>query len=259
MIMAAVLFGSAGLCAQVSAQTVEKFKSLKIGGVRMISFEDQKNSVRPFNWTPGYTLSIVGEIPAPAMSVKSGTLEKAIADNGQDLLPGKSWDKRISFPRLSKDKKFIIFEVKLKVPAVEVRGLKEVTGSLEYLTSMGTKTIDAGKLVLKKGSKGSALGAEIIDVKPSKNYKGEHEVRLKLITDRASIKEVQFLGADGKPIAVKSGSSSWTPTWVWMDYRFKSPLPASIKLRIVQYDKLKTHKLRFTISNVTLMGRPVKK
>ena len=82
---------------------------------------------------------------------------------------------------------------------------------------------------------------------------------MKLITDRASIKEIQFLGADGKPLTVKSGSSSWTPTWMQTNYRFKSPLPASIKLRIVQYDNLKTHKLRFTISNVTLMGRPAKK
>jgi len=256
-IITVTTFGLASFVSQAWAQNAETFKDLKVGGVRLVSFEDQKNGVRPFNWSPGYTISLVGQLAQPAMAVKAGTLEKAVADNGDNLLPEKSWDRRVSFPRLSKDKKKIVFEVKMLVPKPQVRGLKEVTGSLEYLTSSGTKNVDLGTLTIKKGSKGKALGAEITNVEASKFHKGETEVRLKLLGDRASIKDVQFLGADGTPMETKSSGSYWTPTTVQMNFRFKN-VPQSAQVRVVQYDNLKKHKVKFTISNVTLMGRPAK-
>ncbi len=152
-------------------------KNIRVGGVRLIREVDEKNQVRPFNWTKGYTLAIIAELPGATLLVKDAKLTKALADNGEDLLPEREWDRRISFPKLSKNKAVVILEAKMNPPSPQVRGIKELAGELTYMSSAGLKKVDLGTVSLTAGSKGKDLGAEVKSVKDSKWRKGHQEIK----------------------------------------------------------------------------------
>ena len=241
-----------------AADTVE-LKNVRVGGVRLIALEDQKKGIRPFNWPAGFTVSLIGDLPEAAMSVQAGEVDKAVADTGQSLLSEKQWDRRISFPRLSKDRKQVIFEAKMKVPGQDVRGLKELSGTLSYLTSSGTKETDLGTLALKKGTKGSVLGAEIVSVGPSKWQKNKQELQLKLQINKDAIKEIRLSDADGKPLPAKRTSASYSSNWVQLGLTRDQPFPESARIQLTLHDNLKKQVVRFTLKDITLAGRPLKK
>ncbi|MDX1565020.1 MAG: hypothetical protein R3236_06415 [Phycisphaeraceae bacterium] len=240
-----------------AAETAE-LKNLRVGGVRLINFEDKDNGIRPFNWSAGLTMSLVGELPEAALAVQKGELTEAVADNGKSLLREKKWDRRISFPKLSKDRKQVVFQAKMVVPGPDVRGLKRLSGTLTYLTSTGTKEQDLGTMALKKGTKGPALGAEVVSVAPSKWRKGKQELKLKLAIEKETIKQIQFLDADGKPLAFKKSGSMSTKDWVQLGFTAEK-FPDTAKIKLTLHDNLKKKDLRFTLRNVTLTGRPLKK
>lgn len=90
--------------------------------MRWVKFEDRDRDIWPFNWTAGYTLSVVAELPGSVLKVSERELTKAEADNGGDLLPAKEWDRKITYANQSKDKSAAIFEVKLESPGDAVKG-----------------------------------------------------------------------------------------------------------------------------------------
>ena len=48
-----------------------ELKSVKIGGVRWVKFEDRDRDIRPFNWTVGYTLSVIAELPGSVLRMST--------------------------------------------------------------------------------------------------------------------------------------------------------------------------------------------
>ncbi len=231
-------------------------KAVRVGGVRLIRETDEKNGVRPFNWSKGYTLSLIAEFPGAIMKVKEGKILTAIADNGEDLLLEKEWDRRVSFPRLSKNKAVAVLDVKLKVPSAKVKGIKELTGELTFLTSKGSKTMDLGMVSLTAGSKGSALGAQIKSVKESKWQKGRQELELLLQVKNDQIKSVKFYDANRKDLALNKGGSSWSRNQTTIRYNIKGKLPAQAKIVVELYDQLQESKTQFSIKNIDLIGNP---
>ena len=156
-------------------------KGLKVVGVKLVSESDKKREIRPFNDDASYTLALLAELPGSVLAItdKSG-LDTAIADDGSDLLQESEWKRRFSFPKLSADKAAALLEAELKAPGPGVKGLKELSGHLQYSVAGGTKEIDLGFTELTAKAKGTELGAQIESIEEGWKKDGSQQMQLKL-------------------------------------------------------------------------------
>jgi hypothetical protein len=234
------------------------FKSLRVGGVRLIAEADNEKHIAPFNWSKGYTLALIGELPGSVLTVKEGVVQTAVADNGDNLLPARDWDRKLNWPQLSSDRSTVVFDVPMQAPGPNVQGIKEVSGTLTYVVAGGTKEVDLGTLALKAGAEAKELGAKIEFAGKSRFKQGASEVRLLLKVDFNGVKSVKFLDAAGQPIIMKSQGYSGANNAVTFTYEHDGDLPAEARIVAELYDDLKNFTIAFKIENIDLLGRPMK-
>ena len=235
-------------------------KSVKVVGVRLVSDLNpgRKNSdFRPFHQEPGYTLALLVEFPGSILGVTDeSAFTAAIADDGSDLLQSSEWKRKINWPKLSEDKASALIEAELKLPAPGVKGLKELSGTLEYQVASATKEVTLGFTNLQVGAKGAELGAQIKSIKEGWNKDGSQQMELKLNLKKDNLKAV-WLVIDGAKTELKQsgyggGGNSYTFT-----YESKTAFPANGKLVAEVYDQMQTFTTTFKLENISLLGTPL--
>jgi hypothetical protein len=234
------------------------FKSVRIAGVQMVQVAENDRGIRPFNHSePGISFSIVAELGGAALSAKEGKLMKAVSDAGENLLPKSDFDRKIHFPRLSDDKKAIVFEVQMGMPGPKVAGIKEISGTITYMVADKTKDVDLGLAEFKKGAKGKEFGASIEKIEPG-FQEGHQELEIKLNLSKDDVESVTFYDAAGKKLEVSASGYSSSGKESTLGFSLKGKFPAKGKIVAKVFDDPKTYDAPFTISNVDLMGRPQK-
>lgn len=228
----------------------------KVGGIRIVHDSDMENNIRPFNYDEGFTVSIIGRLPQPALSVTEGRLIKAETDHGQDLLPSDEWKQKISFPRLSEDKRKVIFEVDLRRPAQSAKGIKEISGLLTYLVADKSRRVDLNMTSFSAGTKGSEFGAEIESVQDSEWNPGQQELKLKLEINKDSVKTVDIFDDAGNKLEVSQGymasGNNVTYNYTRQDGQ---PFPATGRIVIEVYEDQQKYELPFKLTDLSLLGR----
>lgn len=232
-------------------------KGTTVGGVRWVRVVDEKRGIRPFNWTAGYTLSVIAELPGSVVKATEGNVEKAEANDGTDLLPEKEWDRKIHFPTLSEDKTAVVFDVNLVSPSDAVKGFKEVSGHIKYLVGEKTKKVDAGFAELAPGAAGKEFGATIKSIKPSPWEKGTTNVELELAVKREAIKSVEVLNAAGQAMDAKLGNYSSNGKQTTLTIGIKSDVPKDGKIMVEMYEELQQVEAPFVLKNISLLGQPL--
>lgn len=171
--------------------------TFKVGGVRIVKYSDQDNMVRAFNYDEGYVLSIYGHLPEKALKVTEGRLTELIADTGEDFLPEKDWDQKISFPNLSNDGMVTIFEIKLNNIPEDARSIKTLSGTVDYLTGGATREIDLGFSEIAAGANGTQFNATIKELKADDYDKARYALVLSIAKPPAEIKNFIFYDSGG--------------------------------------------------------------
>ncbi len=228
----------------------------KVVGVRLITFSDQDNGIRPFNFDEGYTLSIMGALPEKVLKATEGKVISAIADNGTNLLSEKGWDRKINFITLGEDQQTVIFDVNLKLPSKDVKGLKEVSGDIVFVTSQGFKEVDLQLSQFTTGAKGGEFDAEIVKIGEDQWTPGKQSIELKLSLAKYKIKDIEFFDSSNQKLVVESaGSSTWEDSST-LNYRLKDgeAFPASGKVVIHVYENLQNFEMPFILSDISLLG-----
>lgn len=235
-----------------------ELKGVKVVGVRLISKTGPKNSeFRPFNYDPGYTVVLQVDFPGSILGLTDkSSIEKAIADDGTSLLDDSEWRSGIMFPKMSEDKASLLIEAELKLPAPNVKGLKELSGQLEYQTASSSKEIDLGFPTLKEGAKGTQLGAQIKSIKPGWNNDGSQETELKLNLPKDALKTVSVVANGVKAQLENSGYSGFENSYTF-NLRSKMAFPADAKLVVEVYDQIQTFTASFRLENLSLLGTPL--
>lgn len=239
-----------------SPAQVGELKSLKVVGVRLVRESDKKREIRPFNYDEGYTLVLLAELPGSVLAVtdKSG-LDSAMADDGSDLLPDSEWKRRFSFPKLSADKAAVLLEVNLKAPGPGVKGLKELSGHLQYSVSGSTKEIDLGFAELKADARGAEMGAHIRSIKEGWQKDGSQQMQLKLNTSKEALKAVHLVAGGTKTELNQRGYGGGGGTYSF-DYEYKTAFPPDGKLIAEVHDQMQTFDVTFKLENISLLGDP---
>ncbi|MBN1898816.1 MAG: hypothetical protein JW827_08575 [Spirochaetes bacterium] len=233
-----------------------KFKALKVAGVRIVNIADWDRNIRAFHADQGYTLSLVGDLPGAILKVTGGKLEKAVANNNENLMPEKEWDRDIKFPSLSKDNKAIIFEVMMKLPGKNVKYIKDVSGYLEYISSGGTSKMDVGLTEFKEGVKGTSLGSEILSIKEDQWKKGSYVMELKMDIENEALKEVTFYDDAGQKMDVyRLGYSSQGTKSTVFSFSLNGAFPAKGRIQTEIYKDLGTFRVPFSLKKISLTGK----
>lgn len=229
-----------------------------VGGVRLVRYEDRKREIRPLHrFEKDYTLSLILELPEPNLIVTKGQVEKAITDTGQDILIGHK--KETSFPELSKDSKTAVFEVELSVPDDDAKGLAELSGTLGYLKSAGTKTIDLEIMDFKDGAKSKIEGFSIKSIGVSSWDKKLTIMNLKVDLLRSHLVSTKFYREDGTEIEVSSGGISFSGDELHdINYSTKGEFPPRGRIVFEVIDKITKHEIKFKLTNISLTGVQLK-
>ena len=264
--VAAARTGQAALLKRLGAQPAPppaakggELKSVKVMGVKWVHATDGKRGVRPFNtMEPGLSLAILAELPGAVLSVKEGVVTRAVTDAGEDLLPKRDWDRSLHFPQLTEDKAAVGFDVNLKLPGPDTKGLKEISGTLTYLVGTSTKDVDLGFTDLAKGAKGQEMGAQIGDIEEPAFDKGTQTLELKLAVARDTIAGVEFFDAAGAKLDVRPSGSMWGGRSTTLTFSLKGKFPAKGRVVAKAWQDLQPHQVPFTVKDVDLLGRPLK-
>lgn len=234
----------------------EGFSSLKVAGLRLVREGASEMEMRPFNHDPQYTLALVGELPGAVLAVSEGKVTRALTDRGTSLLPEKEWDRKINWPKLSKSKDRVAFEVQLKLPAPEEQRLQELAGTLQYQVASGTREMDLGLLPLAVGSKGSGLGAEITEVGESQWNKGATSITLHLKIAKDAVAGVRFVSKEGTALPFEPGGTTWGGNDVHFTFNHKGELPGQARILVEVHQELKSYTITWQLSDLPLTCLP---
>ncbi len=235
------------------------FKTLKVAGFRWVFPNGDKDEfeMRPFNESPGYALAVVGELPGAVLEVSEGKVTSAIAADGSDILPEKEWDRKINHPRLAKDRTRVLFEVKVAAPGVDVKGFKEIAGTLEYTVGSGTTNVDLGITELRAGAQGTALGAAIKEIKPSFGNKGGQDLEVDLNLAPSELISMTLVAADGTETVLKSNGYGGYGRKFSMTFQSKTDFPVTGRLVAKLHAEVKHYEIPFKLTNLNLLGQPM--
>jgi hypothetical protein len=234
-------------------------RGVKVVGARWISKLDRKeDDFRPFFHEPGYTLVLQADFPGSILAVTSSSIAtKATADDGSDLLPNQDRIRWTSDVKLSADQGSALIEVELKLPAPGVKGLRELSGTIEYQVAGGTQQVDLGFTNLQANARGAELGAQIKSIKPGWRNDGSQQLELKLNHPKNGLKAV-YLKLDATNLSklaqrgYSSGGNSYTYT-----FDHTGPIPANGRLVVEIYEQLQTFTAPFKLENISLLGTPL--
>ena len=238
----------------VSGDDSIEIENIQVGGIRLVKYDNEENGVRSFNWSKGYTLSIIAELSDEILDVESGHLNKAITDTGVSIHK----DPRISFPKLSDDNKVLCFEVKLLVPDGNVSGFKEISGELDCSTSAGEKTVDLGIEEFKAGTSGDMFNAKILSIKKAAEEWRENEFDLQMRMDHnESFGGATFFDDKGNKLAVETRGWSSDGETLTINFSKEGGFPEKGRVEVLVYQGVKQLKLPFELVNISLLGNPL--
>jgi len=252
-------YGAAAPIPVAQASQGGALKKVSVAGVQLVRSADMKKGIQPLNeHQPSYKVSLIAELPGSAISISEARILTAIADTGQDLRPERDWDRKAHFPKLSKDKASAIVNFKLEVPEENVKGLKELSGTIEYISATGTKKTDLGIKDFTAGSTGAELGATIKSLEVGKWTK-KPTLALKLGVPSTTVKEIEFYGADGTRLECEragsmSSGNTYTPSFTMKD---GGAFPTGGRIVVEVYDNQQKFTAPFKIENVNLLGMPM--
>lgn len=232
-----------------------KFKSLKVGGVKIVRISDWKNNIRAFHSDKGYTLSLVGELPGSVLKITEGRLLKAITDRGDNLAPKDEWKSKIRFITLSKDKNFVNFDLEMDLPSKKVKRFKKIQGEIYYISAKKMKKVDVGLSSFNEGAKGKKYNVVIKSVKESQWQKGHFNIAFEIDLLPDAVKSVFFYKDDGLKLnAYELSRNPKGDKKTELTYSFQGELPSNGKLEIEVYEGMQKYKIPFSLKNIKLLG-----
>lgn len=238
----------------------EPLKSIKVVGVRMISELDKKLDLRPFNYDAGYTLSVLAEFAGSVLDVtdKSAVTTATASDGTSILKSDREWDLRLGSPKLSADKASAIFDINLNLPPSGAKGLKEVTGTIQYRVAGGSKKTDLGLASFEVGAKGTEFDASIEKIKDGWQKDGSKDIELKLKLKPDDVKTVSLVVDSTSPaIELERRGYSSSGGTTRFTFNFKEGIPEKGSIVVETYDQLKSFDVPFSIENISLLGTPM--
>jgi hypothetical protein len=227
--------------------------TLAIGKIEMVhSLIDDDTTRRLLYAEPGFKLTLVSQFDQPVLKITEAILNQAKADNGQNLLPDRRYERTARSTRLSNDKHTGIMEFKLVSPGKEVDKLAILEGQITYQTAGKSAKHDLGISQLVKGHKGKMLGAE---VKGFEQFNDKRYLVLFLDIPVHEIKQIRVFDGQGKLLETKRSGYSASNNSVNLNLECKCTWPQNARIEVDKYTNLQEYIVPIHMENIDILGR----
>ena len=174
-------------------------------------------------------------------------------DDGSDLLPESDWNRRIAFLNLTPDKTRVMFEAKMGLPGPKVKGLRELTGHLQYRVASGSKEVNLGFKGLTAGATGQELGAQIDAIGADSGNDGPQQLELRLNLKPDELKAL-YLVVGKQRTELKNHGYSGNDEEYTYTYESESGFPAKGRLVAEVFAEVQVFSAPFKLENISLLG-----
>jgi hypothetical protein len=223
----------------------EPLKGLEVVGLQTVLKVPKGFDFGPFISKPGLKVALHAQFAGTILSVSDeSALEVATASDGSSLLD--SDEVELESVNLAEDQTSVMFEVNLATPKPGVTGIKELSGTLEYVVAEGTRELDLGITELKAGAKGTELGAAIKEIDA-----GERQITLDVNLDPDDIISFEAVAGNTRVELERNGYGGFNKNYTYT-LSYEGKLPAGAKLVLTLHDNIQTFKVPFTLKDVPL-------
>jgi hypothetical protein len=224
-----------------------------VTAVRLHLERDEPPGLRFGNQRSSYTISLTGDLPGPVSDISDVELTNAVTVEGISLVPS---DTDIGSFRTHSGTTNVSFEVHLRPPPSDSKGLAKVAGYLECGSAENRRRIELFSGKLGQGAKGSAFGTEIEFIGGDGGAKGEKLV-LAADFDFEQALSLKVIGEAGQTAEltrqgmIRFGNKrSCTFTAPGM-----IPRPGKIVAEVVTGSQ--KVRIPFAVTNLSLLGQPL--
>jgi hypothetical protein len=229
-------------------------RNVRIVAAKIVREADSVRELHPMGQNyASLSLTVVGDLPDGVVKLEEGRMDAAIPDSGENLVPDDDWKRRISFPKMTNDRKTAFFDIEFPLPEPAVEGFKEIRGLLSVNTTSGAEEVDLGFKKLEAGAEGKELGAVIETLDPQEE---STTLGIRLQVSKDLIESLALVGPKGEaaPMSERGYSSSGDQCQV--EYSIEGAIPKKAKLIARVIRNLQRIDVPFELRNVDLLGRP---
>jgi len=225
--------------------------NVRVVGVKLVREADGERELAPLGQNyRSLTLALAGDLPAPALRAEEGRLDAALDDAGRDLSPEDDWRRRIGFPKLTADRRTVLFEVEIEPP--ESEGFREVRGALLCVVAEGSEEIDFGFPGLEAGAASDRLGATI---ERFDRGEGGAELDLRILAPRQTLEALRVVDGEGNDLEVSERGYSTVNDESTLSYAIAGEVPADARILARVATGLRTEEFSFSVRDIDLLGR----
>src|SRR5882672_2709473 len=230
-------------------------QNVRIAASKLVREADSDRDFNPMGQNyPSFSFTVVGDLPAGVVKANEGRMDAAITDAGENLVPDDDWQRRIHFPKLTKDRRSAYFDVDVKLGAAPVDGFREIRGTLSILSSEGTEDIDLGFKKVEAGAKGTKFGASIERFEPENEERTTMD--LKLMVAMETLDGLKIVTPKGEELPVTQNGYSSSGDECTLTFTISGAIPKKVKLLAQVSKNLQKLEVPFEIRDVDLLGRP---
>jgi len=237
------------------------FKAFRLVGTRFVTQHEPKDRLFPFGTRRGCVLAFIGEFPGSFVEITGGVVKKALTDDGKNVLPAQASRRKILYPYLlSKARTKVLLYVRIEMPAPGARGLRELSGTLEYTAGSTSKEVDLGLQKINVGARGKVLGAEITAIGLTRHIMGgkEEAVSIRVNLPAYRVKGLGAYDATGKPAFLLYNTTGPRTGKTASFHVLKSSLPRGGKLVVHVWQDIRKHVAPFKVTEVSWQGETVR-
>jgi len=229
--------------------------NVRIVASKVVREADSERDFSPQNEShPCVVLTVCGDLPGPALKLEEAVLEALADAEGKNLLPESDWDRRIHFPKLTKDGNGAYFDVTVKADPSALEGFREIRGLLTVLVAGEAQDVDLGFGALESGAEGKEFGARIERLEPQDEERTALDLKLLIAHER--VQNMALVAGKGKEIAMSQQGYSACNDEVTFNYVIEGKLPKKARLVARVAKDVRTYYVPFGAENVDLLGRP---
>jgi len=235
-------------------QESQPMTNVRILGVKIVREADSDRELHPMGQNyASLSLCVAGDLPGPALSLDEGRIDSIVTDDGTNLTPEDEWKRRISFPKLTKDRTTAFFDIELPATS-DPCGFREIRGALAASVASGSFDVDLGFEHLEPGAKGGQLDAELQRIEPS----GENEttIDLHISVSQENVQGFALLDAAGNALESRQSGYSSSSNECTLTYTVVGEWPRDGKIVLRIVTEVGRYSVPWLIENVDVLGRP---
>jgi hypothetical protein len=227
----------------------------RVVAAKLVHGADSDNELHPFGQNfNSYACVVAADLPEPALKADEGVLEAFILGDGTDATPSDEWDRRIHFPKLTKDGRTLFCEVSVKLPELPPDSIREIRGAVRVQVATREEEVELGFPALKAGAQGKAFDAVLERCETEEDGRLRIELRLALAMER--VRTVELVDKKGQAVELNRSGYSSSGDECTLTLDGEVPLKPGAKLRARVLADLKELEVPFQAGPVDLLGRP---